>query len=338
VTVRFASFVGNTDVVRRLGVAERRGAGAHAYLLTGPQQIGKRTLALRFGALATCPNPFDGDACGTCTSCMAAARNAHPDIHLVERREDKRTIIVEQAQEVARIAALRPYQSDSKVIVIVDADAFEVPAANLLLKTIEEPAPDTRIVLTSSDGDQLLPTIRSRCREITLRPVRGQVIADALVQRGIPPEHASLVARLSDGRPGWAINASNDPSFLGARTTHLDLLASVLSLRRNLRLPLADHLEDSRNLSRTRETMATAFSTWIAWWRDVLVVRAGCTELVAGIDRIDEMRAAARALNVPSVTSAIKRTGIAVTHLDDNVNPRLAVESLLLDLPDLGAA
>ena len=337
-TTGLASFIGNTDAVRRLGVAELSGAGAHAYLLTGPEHVGKRTLALRFAALATCPSPSNGDACGMCGSCAAAARGAHPDIHLVERRDEKRTIVVEQAQEVARTATIRPYQSECKVVVIIDADTFEERAANLLLKTIEEPAPDTRIVLTSGDGDRVLPTIRSRCREVTLRPVPAQVIANALTARGISPDHATLLARLSDGRPGWAIGAIDDPTFLAARETHLELLSTILATRSFARLPLADRLEDSRNLARTRETMSTALATWTTWWRDVLVVRAGCAELVTGVDRVDELRHASRRLDVATITGAIKRTGLAMSHLDDNVNPRLALEGLFLDLPDLGTA
>ncbi len=337
-TSAFASFIGNTDVVRRLSDYELQGMGAHAYLLIGPEHVGKRTIALQFATLATCPNVQDGDACGTCQSCGASARNAHPDIHVIERRDDKRSIVVEQAQEVARIATIRPYQSAVKVIVIVEAQALEVRAANLLLKTIEEPASDTRIVLTSSESDLVLPTIRSRCREIAFRAVRVQSIADALVQRGVAIDDASLIARLSAGRPGWAIRASNDPSFLAVRATHLDMLASVLSQRKYARLPLVDGLEDPRNLARTRETMANAFSTWIAWWRDVLVVRAGCSEFVAGIDRIDEVCGAAERLDVSAIVGAINRTGIAIAHLDDNVNPRLAAEGLVLDLPDFAPA
>lgn len=336
-TPNLATFIGNTDAVRRLGVAELSGAGAHAYLLVGPEHVGKRTLALRFAALATCPTPNNGDACGACRSCAAAARGAHPDIHLVERPDDKRTILVEQAQEVARIATIRPYQSDCKVVVIVAADSFEERAANLLLKTIEEPPPDTRIVLTSGNGDRVLPTIRSRCREVTLRPVPVPRIAEALTARGISHDHAALLARLSSGRPGWAIGAIDDPTVLAARETNLDLLSTVLATRSYARLPLADRLEDSRNVARTRETMATAFSTWITWWRDVLVVRAGCAELVTGIDRLSELGVASRRLDLATITGAINRTSLAVSHLDRNVNPRLALEGLLLDLPDLGS-
>lgn len=331
-------FIGNDAAVRLLGPAELVGAGAHAYLLTGPEHVGKRTLALRFAAFATCLVP-DGDrSCGSCRSCAASARGAHPDIHVIERRDDRRTIVVEQAQEVARISAIKPYQSDRKVVVIVDAEALEARAANLLLKTIEEPSDDTRIVLTSGDGDLVLPTIRSRCREVTLGKVGTRVIIRALEARGVPAEHASVLARLSNGRPGWAINAAADPSVLEVRGVHLDLLSSVLKTRRYARLPLADRLEDPRNLARTREAMASALATWTGWWRDVLVVRAGCEELASCVDRMDELRDAATKLEVAGIAGAIRRTGLATSHLDDNVNPRLALEGLFLDLPELGAA
>jgi DNA polymerase-3 subunit delta' len=338
VSTSLATFIGNADAVRHFAESELEGSGVHAYLLTGPAHVGKRSLALLFAALATCPTPQDGDACGLCRSCASVARGTHPDIHLVERRDDKRTIIVEQAQEVARIAAIRPYQSDCKVVVIIDADVFEKEAANLLLKTIEEPSSDTRIVLTSGDSDLILPTIRSRCREIALRAVPGKVIADALISRGTHADHANLVARLAAGCPGWALSAINDPASLDVRTTHLDLLATILKTRQFARLPLADRLDESRNLARTREVMASAFLTWIRWWRDALVVRAGCAELASSIDRMDELHVVARQLDVAAITAAIARSGLAVSHLDDNVNPRLALEGLLLDLPHVDGA
>lgn len=334
---RFSSaFIGNTDTVRRLCLAELSGAGAHALLITGPERIGKRTLAIQFAALATCLSPRDANACGECASCAAANRGAHPDIHLVERRDEKRTIVVEQAQEVVHIATIRPYQSDCKVIIIADANTLEERAANLLLKTIEEPPNDTRIVLTSGDGDRILPTIRSRCREVALRLVPATTIAEELVTRGVSLDQATLVARLSSGCPGWALSAVGDPAILATRATHLDLLMAVVRANPFSRLPIADRLDDSRNLARTREAMSGAFSTWIRWWRDVLVVRAGCTHLVAGVDRLEELQATASRLSVSAITNAIARTELAATHLDDNVNPRLALEGLFLDLPSLG--
>ena len=331
-------FIGNDAAARLLGPAELIGAGAHAYLLTGPQHVGKRTLALRYAAFATCLTPDVDHSCGSCRSCAASDRGVHPDIHVIERREERRTIVVEQAQEVMRISAIKPYQSDRKVVVIVDADTLEPRAANLLLKTIEEPSDDTRIVLTSGDGDLVLPTIRSRCRELTLGKVGASVIVRALEARGVPTEHASVLARLSDGRPGWAINAATDPAVLEVRGAHIDLLASVLTTRRYARLPLVDRLEDSRNVARTRETMASAFATWIGWWRDVLVVRAGCEELASSVDRMDELQDAASKLDYVGIAGAIRRTGLATSHLDDNVSPRLALEGLFLDLPELGIA
>lgn len=336
--VTLATFVGNGATVRNVAAAESRGRGAHAYLIAGPARVGKRSLALALATLVTCANPGDDAPCGTCPSCAAAARDAHPDIHVIERREERRTILVEQAQEVARIATIRPYQSDRKAVVIVDAESLEDRAANLLLKTIEEPSIDTRLFLTASDGERVLPTIRSRCRSIALRPVPAGEIAAALADRGIDGPHALLLARLANGRPGWAIDAADDPGVLTERNAHLRLLSQALAVRSTARLHLADQLDDARNLARAREVMGAAFATWTGWWRDAVTVRAGCPELMSNVDRSDEITAVARRLDLAAILAAVSRTRLAASHLDDNVNPRLALEGLLLDLPDATGA
>ncbi len=330
-----ARLIGNAPAARRLASGEAGGTGAHAYLLTGPEQVGKRTLALAFASMVTCDAPTGAGACGACISCAAGARAAHPDVHIVERREDRRTIVIEQAQEVVRIATIRPYQSQRKVIVIVDAESLEERAANLMLKTIEEPAEDTRLVITAADADRVLPTIRSRCREIALRAVPAAEIAHALVERGVATDEANLVSRLSAGRPGWALSTVADPAILSRRAAHLALLDDILGTTPFARLPLADRLDDARNLARAREVMAIAFATWTGWWRDALVVHAGCPMLVANVDRVNDLARVASHLGAVEIVGAIARIAAAAVHLDDNVSPRLALEGLFLDLPHL---
>jgi DNA polymerase-3 subunit delta' len=334
-TRSFADFVGNDAAVTQMRNAYARGQGTHAYLITGPAQIGKRTLAIAFAAQVVCNGPRPEAPCGACPSCHASGRNGHPDIHLVERRDEKRTILTEQAQEVIHQSSLHPYLSTRKVFIVREASILENEAANRLLKTIEEPPPDTVIILTTNDADQVLPTIRSRCREVGLRTVPLATVAKGLIDRGVDGDQADLLARLSGGRPGWAISTSDDPAQLTRRDDHLTLLETVLETRRARRLALADRLEDSRQVARTRERMAAAFEDWVTWWRDALVCHAGCPELITNIDREGALRQASGRLDAPQIIAALTRTREAWAHIDANVNPRLAIEGLFLDLPDL---
>ncbi len=329
------NFIGNDASVTHMRTAYARGQGSHAYLITGPSQIGKRTLAIAFAAQVVCHALQTDAPCGACPSCHASGRSSHPDIHVVQCRDDKRTIVTDQAQEVIHQSSLHPYLSTRKVFIVREASILEHEAANRLLKTIEEPPPDTVIILTTNDADQVLPTIRSRCREVALRTVPLATIAKGLIDRGVDGDQADLLARLSGGRPGWAIATSDDPAQLSRRDDHLTLLETILATRRTRRLSLADRLEDSRKVAQTRERMAGAFEDWVTWWRDALVCHAGCPELITNIDREGALRQAAGGLTTTQIIAALTRTREAWAHIDANVNPRLAIEGLLLDLPDL---
>ena len=194
-TRSFADYVGNDATVTQMRNAYARGQGTHAYLITGPAQIGKRTLAVAFAAQVVCNGPAPEAPCGACPSCHASGRNGHPDIHIVERRDEKRTILTEQAQEVIHQSSLHPYLATRKVFIVREASILENEAANRLLKTIEEPPPDTVIILTTNEADQVLPTIRSRCREVGLRTVPLATVAKGLIDRGVDGDQADLLAR-----------------------------------------------------------------------------------------------------------------------------------------------
>jgi DNA polymerase-3 subunit delta' len=203
-------------------------------------------------------------------------------------------------------------------------------AANALLKTLEEPPDDTVLVLTAGDASQVLPTIASRCQEVALRPVPAPEIAAALVRRGTSAAEADLLARLAGGRPGWGIAAAADPQRRAARGHRVAALEGLLTQRRLSRLPEAASFGDA---AAAKEVL----DTWLGWWRDVLLVQQGCPELVANTDRIEALRRLGATQPVETVWRVLTRIQATRELLDANANVRLALEVLLLDLPEPGA-
>ena len=181
---------------------------SHAYLLAGPRGSGVLEAARCFAAALVCP---DG-GCGACNSCRRARSARHPDV--IEVEPAGTFVVVDQVDEMMKEAFTSPFEAERKVIVVTEADRMNEPAANKLLKTLEEPPARTHFLLLSEAPDELLPTVRSRCQRIDFAALSDSAVAAALVAAGVPAEAAAAAARLASGRldrarslavpaPGW---------------------------------------------------------------------------------------------------------------------------------------
>ncbi|NOX62783.1 MAG: DNA polymerase III subunit delta' [Chloroflexi bacterium] len=200
---------------RLLRAAVIEGRTAHAYLIEGPAQVGKTTLARALAQALTCESPQADEglgACGRCRSCRLAADEGHPDHRFIKAGGGQ--IKIEQVRELIREAMLSPVEGQYKVFIISSFERANPSAANALLKTLEEPTPTTRIVLTTTEISALLPTIISRCQILHLRPLSRETVAEALVNGwGAPEEQARMLAGFSEGRLGWAVDMATRPEL-----------------------------------------------------------------------------------------------------------------------------
>lgn len=156
------------------GLIERlqNGRLPHALLLTGPSGMGKRDFAERFAYAILCDSPnHDGTACGQCRGCGLMQAGSHPDYLRVEPEEEGKAIGIDAVRELTRFQGLKSQYGRQRVIQLQPADALNANSANALLKTLEEPAGDTVLLLTTDRPMALLPTIRSRCQQVIFRPL-----------------------------------------------------------------------------------------------------------------------------------------------------------------------
>lgn len=159
----------------------RRGELAHAVILHGPDGDALRELSLRIARVLNCATGNGEDGC---TNCDKITRGIHPDVHVTAVADDRKMISVEQIRTIVEQATLRPYEARTKVFIVESADAMSVAGANALLKTLEEPAPDTAFLLLTRSADRLLPTIRSRSQSIAIRPSgNGDSTSDSFARR-----------------------------------------------------------------------------------------------------------------------------------------------------------
>jgi DNA polymerase III subunit delta' len=214
----WAELIGQTAAVATLqrAVAGEPHAMSHAWLLTGPPGSGRSNAARAFAAALQCSS----GGCGQCSECRTSLSGAHPDVTLV--RTELLSIGVDEVRELVRRSAMSPTLGRWQVIVIEDADRITERGADALLKSIEEPAPRTVWILCAPTADDVVATIRSRCRLLTLQTPTIPAVTRLLETRdGIGPELAAYAARVSQGHIGRARVLARDE---GARKRRQEVL------------------------------------------------------------------------------------------------------------------
>lgn len=306
----------------------RKGDVPHAWLFAGPSGSGKRAAAVAMAAALNCTvEPNVG--CGTCSSCLRILRHRHPDVHHVVP-EGPLIPVATIREGVIPEAYRSPFEGHRKVFVIEEAERMNPEAQNALLKTLEEPQPDTVFVLISDREDELLETVRSRCRRIQLAPVPEARLVEVLTSEGASSGDALLAARLSDGdieraRAFAFDEATRDrrrlwlsiPRRLASPVDALDAAAEIVAeakeaVKARERAQkaeveeLAEAMGEGRGTASVRnallkrhkrevrrleeEVQGEAFSALASFYRDVLASRAGGSEAVANTDTLDEVQ------------------------------------------------
>jgi DNA polymerase-3 subunit delta' len=204
---------------------ERGDAMTHAWLITGPPGSGRSTIALAFAASLVCSK----GGCGECIDCRDVSSGMHPDVeHIVP---EGIIYTVEATRALIERAALLPTRSPWHVIVVEDVDRFRVEAATTLLKTLEEPPPQTVWLLCAPTVDDVSPTIRSRCRHVLLSTPTLKAIAEQLTTRyGIDPAMAAFASRAAQGHIGRARALATDEAARIRRKEILDIPTSLRTI------------------------------------------------------------------------------------------------------------
>lgn len=334
---RWDDVIGHVWAVEHLQASIQQSRVGHAYLFTGPGQVGKATVARIFAQALICDEPLDERPCGRCRSCTLTAASRHPDVPIVSGEVSARgiqTVKIDQVRELQQVLSLTATEARLKIALLENFDAANANAANAFLKTLEEPPRNVILMLTAADEDSLPQTIVSRCRSIALRPVDAKLIAGALQTRWqVSPEDADLIARLADGRPGWAIQAANDRAVLRQREERLAELYEALGQSRTERFAVA------MDLSSDPIVLPQLLRSWLSWWRDLaLLAHEGASEAtVTNVDQFDRLTALAGAWKRAEIVHSLRVTEASLWQLEHNANARLVMENLFLTYPGAAA-
>lgn len=323
--------IGHAWAARRLRQSIEADQVAQSHLFTGPESVGKATLALAFARAL-----LSRDAADPARAAALVAQRKHPDLLWVQPEEaGESSIKVEQVRALLHTLTLSPVESRFRVAVIDDAHLVTDGGQNAILKTLEEPNPAAVIVLIAPQAGSLLPTIVSRCQTLALRPVASAEIEQALRARGAEPDKARLLARLARGRPGWALRALTDDELLSARARRLADLRAALAANRTARFAYAETVSKA-GLQAARSLL----DEWLWYWRDV--ARAAghppgspLADALLNIDCADAIAEVAQRVSPAEATRAMQAVVRAMTALEQNANPRLTFDALMLQLPSV---
>ncbi|MBF8266572.1 MAG: holB [Dehalococcoidia bacterium] len=330
--------VGHEAAITLLSRSLERDMLSHAYIFVGPPQVGKMTLALALAQGVNCLASPASRPCGECSQCRRIAQGRHPDVQVVDlevsasRATLKKEIGIDQVREVQHWAILKPYEGRCRVIVFREAAHLSSDASNALLKLLEEPPESVLFILLTIRVESILPTVLSRCQRVDLNPLSLNTVARELLStRGIPPQEAMELARLSGGRIGWALEAAGNPQVLIDYTREVGRVASLVEDGLEERFAYAAEL--ATLFPRDREKALGSLKTALSWWRDLLLVKKGGEELVSNVSAREALHRCSQWVSTPQVVEAIKRTQDTMDCLEANVNPSLALEVLMLSLP-----
>jgi DNA polymerase-3 subunit delta' len=314
----FPGILGHDRVQALLARSLELGRVPPALLFVGPAGVGKRTVALALGRALLCETAGTFP-CDRCSSCVRCRKGLHPDLFLVEALT--KVIKIDQVREVVREIGSSPFEGRARVFVIDDAHELTEQAANALLKSLEEPAPRSHVVLVTASPQALLPTVRSRCQLIRFGPLPTALVEQHLQSAaGFAPEEAALRAAAAGGSLGAALSLESQ-AYREIRDRLLVLLELAGASGPLQRMEMAEQLADE-------EDVDAALGLLRGLLRDVAALRAGAQRLV-NPDLAERLGGLARGRVGDRAALLAESAADARTALGANANKLLTMALLL---------
>lgn len=263
----FESLLGNEHIKANLEMSLEKGHISHFYLISGPEGSGKHTLADLLAAAILCQGAHK--PCGSCTPCRKVREKVHPDYITIDDPE-KKTVPVDLIREARADIYIQPNESEHKIYLFPRAQDMGLPGQNALLKVLEEPPSYGVFILLTTNADALLPTVRSRCTELRMQPLPGNLLRGVLEQEytGVSAEAISAAAERGGGFLGQAKRLLDEDGQVRQETARLvDALCKKDAL---LLMQLLVPLEKSK-----RDALAELLQDWQMLLENALTASCG---------------------------------------------------------------
>ena len=296
----------------------------HAYLFLGEDGIGKTQTALTMAKALNCSSQVD-DSCDMCNTCRKIDNGNHPDITVLE--PEGTYIKISQIRELQRSLQYKPYEERKRVCIIPDAEKLTLEAKNALLKTLEEPPPETILILISTRPHLLLSTISSRCQRLKFQPLAPNVIAKVIKEKLKKDESTALkIASLAGGSLKNACELA-EKSTLEYRDRLIHKLNALSSEN------IDGIFEFAEELSKEKDELIRILDLLKMWFRDLLVFKEGVSvDRLKNQDFLREIKQHETRFTTADLLEKISVVNDAQSALLMNSNKRLTLEVMFLKL------
>lgn len=321
----FKEIIGQENAVALLKKAWLAKRVSHAYIFVGPDGVGKKKAAMDFAKLLVCVSPAGQEPCDACASCRKVATFNHPDVQWVG--PEGQYIKIDAIREACRRLSLRGFESQTKVLIITEAQCLNDESSNALLKTLEEPTPQTVIILLADTLKSILPTISSRCQKIAFSLLEERVLLEVLEKEfGAGKQEVVYLARMAEGRLGLALKFHEDGLFERKNKIIQDALSRTCPLDTFIELASGDRSQKSVRIDE-------ALSVLSSWFRDLLVAKVSAARRdFINVDRIDDIMTASRRFSFSDIETRIGAIAEAAAEKDRNINMRILLTNLRVEL------
>ena len=316
----FQDIKGHDNIVRLFKKELGSGKTASSYLFFGPESAGKTQFAKTLAKALNCLNLKD-DSCDKCLFCNKIDNNHHPDVSWVETEEGKDAISIEQIRELQRQINLKPYEGRTKVFIIKESHRMTMDGANCLLKTLEEPPENSVIILITSRVDEVLATVRSRCKKVKFDALELKLRIELLKKQGFNNDETLFLSRLANS--GISISADSE----GKKEFGIFEYRNRIVDEFNSQKTLLD--EGSFIFGESKERMKFAISILESWFRDIMILKAGGPQsILINADRKEELKALKEKFSLAELEDILKGIEDARFYIDRNVGPKVALNNL----------
>jgi DNA polymerase III subunit delta' len=324
--MKFSEFKGNERIVEYFKKAVESQNLAHAYLFSGPEGVGKSTLAMAISKALLCPNRTKDGACEKCAACHKFDSENHADFHhfVPEGLYFK----IDEVRRIIHEVSLRPIESRWKVFLLERVDYMRDEPSNALLKVLEEPPGDAVFILITEVAEVLLPTVRSRCQQFSFQPLAVDDVAELLVEKmEFKPKEAAELAQFSHGSPGRALNLSAKQGS-DIRDRVLATLEAALAPRSYFNL-----IDAVRAITVERTEMGERFLMLEELTRDLILLKMSDDAKLIHQDAKDRLTPLAERVSMSSLVQFYEKlleTREAVMKVNANIG--LSLQALFLPL------
>jgi len=309
---------------------------SHAYIFTGQDGVGKTLFAKEFIKALFCKND-ENDSCNSCLNCIRIEKNSHPDVFWTEIEEKAKFIKIENIRNLQRSVRLSPLESDYKIFIIKDADRMNEEASNCLLKTLEEPPPNTIIILITNSIATIKETIRSRCQIIRFHPIPTHIIENQLAGKSdADANKIGWASRFCNGSLGNALDLLDDNYYdinndIVTRMTEPDMDNLVFAEE-----IIDSYLSSEDSLEEKRQTLKRILHCILQLYRDLLIVKVRNGHDVqqekmslVNADREDALQRHVNYLTQEQIINVIDEILVSIKYIDFNLNINLLVENII---------